>query len=134
MLTQIYEVSTPEEAWSISEIGVDHIGVLVGNGEFPRELPRRSGGEGRGRHRPDVEIFGAVPDRRHLADRRMGAEILAEIVHLGAAPELLTWTDAATLKTNLPGILLMSSVPVIGEGSIEIARSYNGLADFSALG
>lgn len=36
--TQIYEVSAPEEARSISEIGVDHIGVLVGNGEFPREL------------------------------------------------------------------------------------------------
>ena len=39
MLTQIYEVSTPEEARSISQIGVDHIGVLVGNSEFPRELP-----------------------------------------------------------------------------------------------
>jgi phosphoribosylanthranilate isomerase len=38
MLTQIYEVSTSEEARAISEIGIDHIGVLVGNGEFPREL------------------------------------------------------------------------------------------------
>ncbi len=38
MLTQIYEIPTPEEARSISEIGVNHIGVLVGNGEFPREL------------------------------------------------------------------------------------------------
>jgi phosphoribosylanthranilate isomerase len=35
MLTQIYEVSTPEEARAISEIGVDHIGVLVGDGQFP---------------------------------------------------------------------------------------------------
>jgi phosphoribosylanthranilate isomerase len=39
MLTQIYVLSTPEEARSISEIGVDHIGILVGKGEFPRELP-----------------------------------------------------------------------------------------------
>jgi len=38
MLTQIYEVSTFDEARAISEIGVDHIGVLVGRGEFPREL------------------------------------------------------------------------------------------------
>jgi phosphoribosylanthranilate isomerase len=38
-LTQIYEVSTPEEARSISLIGVDHIGVLVGDGRFPREQP-----------------------------------------------------------------------------------------------
>jgi phosphoribosylanthranilate isomerase len=38
MLTQIYEVATPAEAEAISAIGVDHIGVLVGNGAFPREL------------------------------------------------------------------------------------------------
>jgi hypothetical protein len=38
VLTQIYEVSTPEEARLISKIGVDHIGILIGNGEFPREL------------------------------------------------------------------------------------------------
>jgi phosphoribosylanthranilate isomerase len=38
MLTQIYEVSTREEAQSISAIGVDHIGVLVGDGQSPREL------------------------------------------------------------------------------------------------
>jgi phosphoribosylanthranilate isomerase len=39
MLSQIYEVTTPDEARSICEIGIDHIGVLVGKGEFPRELP-----------------------------------------------------------------------------------------------
>jgi phosphoribosylanthranilate isomerase len=38
VLTQIYEVSTPYEAHLISRVGVDHIGILVGNGEFPREL------------------------------------------------------------------------------------------------
>ena len=38
LLTQIYEVSPPGEARSISMIGVDHVGILVGDGEFPREL------------------------------------------------------------------------------------------------
>ena len=37
MLTQIYEVSTPSEADAISGLGIDHVGVLVGNGAFPRE-------------------------------------------------------------------------------------------------
>ena len=37
MLTQIYEVSDPDEATAISNTGVDHIGVLIGDGEFPRE-------------------------------------------------------------------------------------------------
>jgi phosphoribosylanthranilate isomerase len=39
MLTQIYEISTTEEASALTAIGVDHIGVLVGDGRFPRELP-----------------------------------------------------------------------------------------------
>jgi hypothetical protein len=38
VLTQIYEVSDPAEATAISSIGIDHVGVLVGDGEFPREL------------------------------------------------------------------------------------------------
>jgi len=38
MLVQIYEVQTPEEARSLASLGVDHIGVLVGDGAFPREL------------------------------------------------------------------------------------------------
>jgi phosphoribosylanthranilate isomerase len=39
MLTQIYEVSTTKEASDISAMGVSHVGVLVGDGRFPRELP-----------------------------------------------------------------------------------------------
>ena len=39
MLTQIYEVTSAQEAAAISEMGVDHIGVLVGDGSFPREQP-----------------------------------------------------------------------------------------------
>ena len=39
MLVQIYEVTSPDEANALAKIGVDHIGVLVGEGEFPREQP-----------------------------------------------------------------------------------------------
>jgi phosphoribosylanthranilate isomerase len=37
MLVQIYETSSPEEANALAGLGVDHIGVLVGDGSFPRE-------------------------------------------------------------------------------------------------
>ena len=37
MLVQIYAISSPDEARALGEIGVDHIGVLVGDGSFPRE-------------------------------------------------------------------------------------------------
>jgi phosphoribosylanthranilate isomerase len=37
MLVQIYETSSPEEARALGGLGVDHVGVLVGDGSFPRE-------------------------------------------------------------------------------------------------
>src|SRR5262245_66555382 len=37
MLVQIYEISSSQEAAALGELGVDHIGVLVGDGSFPRE-------------------------------------------------------------------------------------------------
>jgi hypothetical protein len=41
MLPQIYEVSTPEEARSISEIGVDHVGILIASSRGNSPLPIR---------------------------------------------------------------------------------------------
>ena len=38
VLVQIFEVQNPEEAVALAQLGVDHIGVLVGDGRFPREL------------------------------------------------------------------------------------------------
>jgi phosphoribosylanthranilate isomerase len=133
MLTQIYEVSIPEDARAISQIGVDHIGVLVGNGEFPRELSMSQA----------VKVAAAVvppskPSALFLtADisliEQWARELQPAILHLGAAPELLSPDDAATLKGKLPGMLLMRSIPVVDEASISVARSYEGIADFLLL-
>jgi phosphoribosylanthranilate isomerase len=132
MLTQIYEISTPDEARSISAIGVDHIGVLVGNGEFPRELSLQAASK----------IAAAIPPSKLsllflTADlsliEQWGRQLNPAIVHLGAAPELLSPDDAAMLKSRLPGTLIMRSIPVVGETSIALARSYEGIADFLLL-
>jgi phosphoribosylanthranilate isomerase len=133
MFTQIYEVSTPDEARLVSEIGVDHIGVLVGNGEFPRELPVKAA----------AKVAAAIVSPSKFSALFLTADIsLIEtwaralqpaIVHLGAAPELLSPRDAATLKSRLPGMLIMRSIPVVGEASIAIAQSYEGIADFLLL-
>ena len=51
MIVQIYEVTTPAEARGLGTMGVDHIGVLVGEGSFPREQTIE-----KARH-----IFAAIP-------------------------------------------------------------------------
>jgi phosphoribosylanthranilate isomerase len=133
VLTQIYEVSTPDEARAISAIGVDNVGVLVGDGAFPRELPLATAA---------AVARGVVPPARFSALFLTGdmalveawaRELRPDIVHLGASPELLSPADVAALKQRLPGISIMRSIPVTGEESVAVARQYEGIADFLLL-
>lgn len=133
MLTQIYEVSTPEQARAISDIGVDHIGVLVGNGEFPRELALEAAGTVAAAIVPPVKFSALFLTADISLIEQWARALQPAIVHLGAAPELLSPNDAAAVQSKLTGILLMRSIPVVGEVSIEIARSYDGIADFLLL-
>lgn len=133
MLTQIYEVSTPQEARSISAIGVDHIGVLVGDGQFPREQPVSAA----------TRIAEAILQPSRLSVLFLTADIpLIEsrvrelqptIVHLAAASELLSPQDVRTLKEKFPDKSIMRSVSVTGEQSLALAQSYEGIADFLLL-
>lgn len=133
MLTQIYEVSSPDEAHSIAAIGVDHIGAKVGDGQFPRELSVVKA----------AEIIAAIPppskfsalfltsDVSFIVD--WASELHPAILHLGGRPGLLSVEDVIFIKERLPGILIMRSVPVSGEASLAVAQSYVGIADFLML-
>ena len=86
MIVQIYEVSTPAEAHALGVMGVDHIGVLVGEGSFPREQTIETA----------REIFAAIPagskasalSLSHDVDliARLTAALRPDVLHLGAAP------------------------------------------------
>jgi phosphoribosylanthranilate isomerase len=133
MLTQIYEISTAEEASAISAIGVDHVGVLVGNGQFPREIPVSAAAE--------IGLAIAPPSKFSAlfltSDTSLiiswVPELKPSVVHLGASTDLLSVRDVVILKRMLPGIRIMRSIPVVGEESVAIARSYVGVADFLLL-
>ncbi|MEH2506642.1 phosphoribosylanthranilate isomerase [Bradyrhizobium sp. AZCC 1578] len=133
MLTQIYEISSPDEARGVSEIGIDHVGILVGDGEFPREQPLSQAAE--------IAAAIAAPARFSALFLTARVDLIIEwaralqpaIVHLGTAPELLAADQLATIKAVLPGRLIMRSVPVYGEESVRIARSYEGVADYLLL-
>ena len=133
MLTQIYEVGTQDEARALSAIGVDRIGVLVGDGEFPREQPIAAVVEIAAAILPPAK-FSALFLMSDIARIVEAARVLRPaILHLGAAMELLTPGDTISLKSQLPDIPIMRSIPVTGEESIALARSYEGIADFLLL-
>jgi hypothetical protein len=69
VLTQIYEVSTPGEARLISKFGVDHIGILIGNGEFPRELSIEVAAEVAVAVRPPSRVSALFLNCRPLSNR-----------------------------------------------------------------
>ena len=130
MLTQVYEISTSEEASAISAIGVDHIGVLVGDGRFPREMPIAAAAEVGAAIAPPSK-FSALflaPDIPLIVT--WVRKLNPSIVHLGASAELLSPNDVCMLKQMLPGIVVMRSIPVFGDESVSIARSYADVADF----
>ena len=133
MLVQIFEVQTPEEALALARLGVDHIGVLVGDGRFPRELPPVRA----------KAIFAAVPsgakrvalslseDPEEVV--RVILETRPDILQIQAAIEDFSVAMTHALKSRVPGTPLMRAIPVVDGTSIVIAQSYDGIADFLLL-
>ena len=133
MLTQIYEVTSAQEAAAISEMGVDHIGVLVGDGGFPREQSVTSAVEIAASIRRPSKLCALFLSSDLAYVVRAIRELAPAIVHLGAAAELVTPEHVLDLRRGVPGILVMRSVPVVGLESIDVAQRYEGIADFLLL-
>jgi phosphoribosylanthranilate isomerase len=133
MIVQIYEVGSPAEATELAAAGVDHVGVLVGPGEFPREL-----GPGRA-----LEIFDAVPRPAKRVALSLSHDLDAvssivratapDILHLGTTLELLPTDGVVELKRRFPGLSIMRTIPVVAETSVDAARDHDGIADWLLL-
>jgi len=133
MLVQIYEVQTPEEARALASLGVDHIGVLVGDGAFPRVLSIARANA----------IFAAVPAGKKRVALSLSAdpeevargarETRPDILQIQAAIEEFSVAMVRAFRSRFPDIPIMRAIPVIDEASIEVAQSYQGVADFLLL-
>jgi len=133
MIVQIYEVSSAEEAAALSDLGVDHIGVLVGDGSFPREqsIDRAKIILSAIRHPAKGSALSLSADLGLI--REIVVNLDPAILHLGASSELLFPIHVRELKDEFPHVSIMRSIPVAGPESISLARSYEGIADFLLL-
>jgi phosphoribosylanthranilate isomerase len=133
MLVQIYETSSPQEASALGELGVDHIGVLVGDGSFPREQSLDTA----------QAILSAIPATCKGSALLLSAEVRfiehavsrlkPAILHLGASTDLLEPPVVQHLKKRCGPLFVMRSIPVVDHESIVIAKSYDGIADMLLL-
>ena len=133
MLTQIYEVSTPQEANALSRMGVDHVGILVGDGTFPRELDPNAAAAVAAAVRAPSKVVALFLSGDCTLIERMADELKPAIIHLGAASELLLPAHVVELRRKMPNALFIRSVPVTGPESVSIAVSYDRIVDFLLL-
>jgi phosphoribosylanthranilate isomerase len=132
MIVQIYETQQALEARALEAVGVDHVGVLVGEGRYAREL----------RPAQARRIFQAMTKARRVAlsladDLEEVIEVVAQtapdILHLGTVPEALGPDAVVTLKSRFPDLQLMRTIPVIDEQSLLLAQQYDGLVEYLLL-
>lgn len=133
MIVQIYEIRNPEEGRQVAALGVDHIGVLFGKGEPEYALDA-----------PEIKaIFDALPKRAKkvvlvLRWRESEVEELLEktrpdILHIGTSPGYPTPEEMKGFKKRHAGLLIMRTIPVTDIGSVNLAKAYEGIADFILL-
>jgi phosphoribosylanthranilate isomerase len=124
MLTQVYEISTIEEASAISAIGVDHVGVLVGDGRFPRELPISAASDIGAAIVPPSKFSALFLTCDISLIASWARELNPSIVHLGASAELRVPTKPA-MHSNLsrPGIPIGSRPPLASIAWVDLMMS-----------
>ncbi|OGZ23709.1 MAG: hypothetical protein A3A08_01235 [Candidatus Nealsonbacteria bacterium RIFCSPLOWO2_01_FULL_41_9] len=133
MIVQIYEVSSPTEAKELAKLGVDHTGVLVGKGKYPRELLIK-----------DAKIIfqSLTSNTKKVAlslsnDLEEISEIIEQlnpdIFHLGITEEILSLSKVKEIRKKYPKLKIMRSIAVVNEESIGLAKEYEEIADFLLL-
>ena len=133
MIVQIYEIGSAEEARAVAETGVDHVGVLVGPGEFPREISIENAKPILAAVRAPSKGVVLTLSRNPDWIREIIRTLQPEILHLGTLPEALSPESVAALKAEFTRLKIMRSIPVIGEDSITLAMEYDGVVDFLLL-
>ena len=134
MITQIYSPTTVEEARNLVKLGVDYIGVNVGiRKEWPTILTPEKANE---------ILLGVTPPAKKMVltvsyDLNDLQEIINrtkfDVIHLIAEPNLLTPEKVKELKKKNPPLLVMRTIPITDETSIQLAKQYEGIADFLLL-
>ena len=135
MITQIYEITTIEDALGINSAGVDHAGMWVSLNPPPNRsaltLERAS-------EIIDV-LSGAIKPTVLILTTKLNEvdliiqELKPAILHIGSSPSVFTLDMTKQLKDRHPNTPIMSSIPVQDARDIDLAISFSEVADFLLL-
>jgi len=138
LITQIYNITTAEEALKVIDAGADFIGMVP-----PQKLTYDGVVPGEISHEKIEAIMSATEGKvkRVLLYAGDVAEVYyegvelyrPEIIHLSGNNIIASKEVAKKLKSLVPHILIEQSVPITGEESIEIALQRAEYADMLIL-
>jgi len=129
MIVQIYEITSVEEAMNVAGVGVDHVGVVVGDGNYENEVkPFKA-----------RDIFLSLPEKiKSIALTRLSdvdqitelvREIEPDILHLAGSFEDTLPDHLEMIKKEFPNLEIMRTIPIVGEESVVASMMYDGVCD-----
>jgi len=130
---QIYTMQSVAEAEAVASLGVDHVGVTPSSRGLPGEVNYALAAE------ICAEVAGVATSVALSVDVDLGAiehmvrAVMPDVLHLCGPPGAVGPPAVAELRRALPDVAIMQAVAVTGREAIEIARSYDGVADFLLL-
>ncbi len=133
MIVQIYTVQTPEEGIALAQAGVDHIGITPSACGLPGEVSNEEA----------KKIFQVIGNRAKKVALSVDSDfsriiemvsvVQPDILHLCGDISIMTPARVKELRNLLPDIQIMQAIPVTDAKAVEIAKSYEGVADLLIL-
>lgn len=133
MIVQIYGITTAEDARLVSQLGPDHVGVVVDEGIDTWDSVDQT---------TAAEIVSELTTARvvalslstDVARIRETVEILGpSIVHLARAADRLAPEAVQQLRRDLRPVEMMVTIPVRGPQAVDVARRYAPCSDYLLL-
>jgi phosphoribosylanthranilate isomerase len=134
MIVQVYGVTTPDDAAAVSALGPDHVGVVLDEGvETWDSVDRATARAIASELGDDVKLVAVSLSTDPSRVRRTVDELEPDIVHLARVSGGIGAAGIATLRDELGGVEVMSTVPVRGPDALEVAAELAECSDYLLL-
>jgi len=130
---QIYTMQSVTEAEAVAALGVDHVGVTPSDLGLPGEVGYALAAE------ICEAVAGVATSVALSVDAEVGAiadmvrAVKPDILHLCGPPGVVGPAAVADLRWLLPDVAIMQAIAVTGPEAIDVAQSYEAVADFLIL-
>ena len=133
MKVQIYTMQSVEEALEIVSLGVDHIGITPSSIGLPGEIDFNTGRAIADRVGGSAVCVALTVESDFKAIEIMVKAVQPDILHLCGLENSIPPEAVLELRDQIPDLPIMQAVSVSGPDALEVALSYQEVADYLIL-